>query len=225
MSMLVDLRVCRSRTLLPTSSYDSIIPIGSHDQVVKNAASVVASLYWSEKSAPSATTTLVKCLQTTKGTEGVLAITLLTVHFCVVQQLPWLRYIAFLTHLQKKGIALQNYAHALFPTYEVILNILSRSPTVHHGLDIQWLTGVDKPHHVLDLGLCPQLLFYIGQITALASAETVDEQRIEDLYLAISCLRQDSSEVEDESVRLVVANIAESYRISAILLFFIRLWG
>lgn len=157
-----------------------------------------------------------------------LVIILLAIHFCICQGLQWFPFARCLLGLQNRGTELQHYRHALVPTYELVLNILSTAPRVHGGLDIKWLELVNEPNQVLDMGLSSQLLFYIGEISIRAS-----EGHCHDPDLCVSCdmlyhnireLKQDVVGITDGRVQSVVEDIARSYQLAAMLLTLMRLY-
>jgi hypothetical protein len=108
--------------------------------------------------------------------------------------------------------------------YECVLNIFNTSSTAHNGLDITWLHQVQNPCHVLDLGLCPRLLFYIGRITELALQQPPSLDESNKTLLETQKLQQMVHGAEGEA-SLVAGQIATTYQLSAQLLVYIRLFG
>lgn len=156
--------------------------------------------------------------------ERLFAVLLLFVHYCVVQRLDWAQASSLLAWEQNHGISLENYPLVLFTTYEIILKIFDSGSETHGGLKIDWLERVQNPTEVLDLGLCPQLLFYIGRITELTLQHPLNPEDRDCVLWKIERLQQEVSGATGEA-EMVARQIAETYRLSAQLLAHVRLFG
>jgi hypothetical protein len=144
----------------------------------------------------------------------------------VIGDRHWFRNSQLLVGLETHGIDFKHHPAALFLIYQIILNIFDPGTLANNGLSIDWLLTHD-PDTVLDLGLSRRVLFYLGYITQLAKQKPPDSlpaHTVPPRLGLLSDVRQNTSGVDGEA-SAVVGSIALSYKVSAILLMYCRIFG
>lgn len=119
---------------------------------------------------------------------------------------------------QKQGLRPPSLA---FPAYELTLCIFC--PSAIHGINLSWLWSSPQADVVLDLGLSPRLLYFIGTITQTAISDLDNSLAANRLQEQLEKLEQKVSGVDKG--KEVTEQIAKSYLLSAHLLIDCRLLG
>ncbi len=163
------------------------------------------------------------CQKLSPSVDVLTTMTMLLVHHQVVTgDQGWVAISKILVAMQDRGISFSSNTSVLFIAYQIILDVFNPREHLHGGLDINWLQTWALPDHILDLGLSPRLLFFIGRITELASEKNTREAM--SLLGQIQGTDQIVSGVQGEAT-LVVERIALSYKHAAILMLYCRLFG
>lgn len=202
-----------------------MIKLGYRYTEIQSSAGILAKIYLGRDPKISAAEfpQIINSVLRRKSVEAFLAVTMLFVHSLVVYGAQWESGVQMLRWLQGRGVTLHGQPLALFPAYEIILNVFRTDACVHGGLDIEWLQKVSLPDHVLDLGLSSRLLFYIGRSTELVTSATSTEE----YWLLLEDIRRTQQFVmgiEGEEKR-TVERIALSYELAAELMVYCRLLG
>lgn len=139
----------------------------------------------------------------------------------------WKMHVMLLKAYQRAGKSV-NSPFNLFNIYQAILRgpIDPPGSYAHKGIGLDWLLECDDKRRILDVGLSRECLWMIGRTTELANATlNLDTMRnIADLIIGLQELTQHTT-IQPGPAWTITMNIAESYRVSALIIAYCRLLG
>lgn len=155
------------------------------------------------------------------STEPLLASIMLYAHLQEMRACGWNNAMSRLIQVQQEN-ALHNQPFAVLIACRAILNIFTNVP--HGGLQIGWLEQHTWPDHVLEIGLSPRLLLYIGRSTELS----ITASNPDDYMALVKCIRTTTQFVTNATgaaEQSVAEDISYSYKLAAELVTYYRLFG